>query len=343
MMKRRLLQACTAALLGAALVGCGAGGRKPGNLASAATGGALSPLASMAPAALSGGPKGVRFGQGGQGAEAPAIAKAADGTWVLAFVGTQSGDRKVFISTSSDGQSWSAATPLPGTRAYSDQAPSLAVDAKGQLHLGFLSNRQDNDWALYHSVWAAGAFGVAQRVEGFSGAMDLAIAYHGEKLVVAAELRGVGLVVSEGQPDAGFEEAELVTEQGFEPALAQGPDGQLALAYRRGDSVLAQVGVPGAWSAASPLAGGDGVKRREPSLAWGASALVAAWAEAGAMKAVRLEAEGLKASEGPVWAPVAGAEARQPALAWMADGKLLAAWGLSQSAQFGVATTVISP
>lgn len=344
MTRRGLTQALACLLIGASLVGCGAGGRKVSPTGVAAKG-ALPSVAEMAPAPLEG-QAGVRFGSGGQGAEAPAVARAGDGSWVMAFVGTQTGDRKVFVSSSADGQAWTKASPLPGARAYSDQAPALATDPAGRVHLAFLSNREGGDWAMYHASWQGGAMGEAQRVEGFGGGLDLAIAFRGEALVVAAELRGVGLVLAEGPAEAtAFEEAELVSEQGFEPALAQGPEGQLALAYRRGDAVLAQVGKPGAWGAAKPLAaGGDGVKRREPALAWGSEGLLAAWTEQGQPVARRVAAEGLALSAGPqLPAAPAGVQAKQLALAWGPKGQVLAAWGQAEAAQSAVACAWIQP
>jgi hypothetical protein len=207
----------------------------------------------------------VKFGFGAEGGSAPAVAHTANG-WVAAYAGANLGDRQLYVTRSADGKSWDKPKKL-GASGYTDQFPCLVTDGQGTLHLYFASNRDGDDFSLYHATYANGGFGTPVAIANTLGASDCAVAWDGSRFVLAAETLGVGMELKTSADGASFAGTEILVDQGFEPAMAALPGGKLLVAYSHDGGIYAKTGKPGAWGKEVAAATSAG-RLSEPALAF---------------------------------------------------------------------------
>lgn len=273
----------------------------------------------------------VTFGVGAEGGEEPALAHTADG-WVAAYAGTNSGDRHLYTTTSTDGQHWNAAKPL-GSSDFSDQWPCFVNDGAGNLHLYFASNRTGDAFSVYHSRYTGGSWSAPEIVANTTGASDLAVAYANGKFVLAEETMGTGLVVSTSNDGSQFTGAATVVEQGFEPSLAVLPSGKLLLAYMHDGGLYAKSGKPGSWSSEVTAATGAD-KLHEPSLVWAGDHGVLAYCERTEdgykLRARQFDAQA-KFGDPLAGLPTSDGDQRAPAVAADNQGLTGLIWGMKDS------------
>lgn len=243
--------AATLICLALALTGCGSNALMgvPG------TGGAPQVAAGWTVSKVT--PDGVRAAE-------PSLLERQAGTFAIAYHSTRLADRHVYVTTSADGQRWSAPAPVaPG--ALSDESPALYEDAAGTLHCLFASNRTQR-YRLYESTSADGA--------SWSEAIALpedpdqsyrpSVATLGGTLALAYETIGGALRFRTRGPQGTWSEATTVHQGGGDPALAALADGRLMLAYRSyGRLQVRSRSAAGVWSEASEL----GTSGEAPSLA----------------------------------------------------------------------------
>lgn len=280
-------------------------------------------------AQMVGGQKVVKLGFGAEGGDDPAVIRRADGSWVLAYVGTYVENRRIYVATSADGNAFAASAPIE-EHEYSDQSPALVEDGDGRLHLFFTSNRDGHDFELYHSVLEpGGAWAQPQHVAGFTGLQNLAVAQREGRFLMAAEVMGDGLFVSTSADGASWTPRELVAQAGFEPAATFTADGTAVVAYQRSGQIFVRASRPGgAWSEEAVAAQGEG-RLRQPALAWTEGRGVLVFCERGADSFVlrrRHFDSRLSFTDGPRPAALTG-EARTPAVSYH-NGKIGLAWGM---------------
>lgn len=279
----------------------------------------------------------ARLGFGAEGGEKPALARRTAGGWVLAYAGTRSAGRKIFVTTSSDGTHWGKAQ-IACAGEFSDQAPALAEDAQGQLHLFFASNRSGETQALYHAVEAGGSFTAPAVVAGFEGAQDLAIARGEGGFTLVAEVMGQGLLAATSPDAKTWTTPAELAPAGAEPAAASLPDGRTLVAYQLEGKIWLQAGKPGAWTAATEAASGAS-RLRDPGLAWAGTSGLLVYSEKGE-GGFELKARSLDSSfdPGAADAPLAGpGDHRGVAIVLDHNGSKTFAWGMkTSSGQQGV-------
>lgn len=279
----------------------------------------------------------ARLGFGAEGGEKPALARRAAGGWVLAYAGTRSAERKIYVASSPDGTHWGKPR-VACAGAFADQAPALAEDARGQLHLFFASNRSGETQALYHAVEADGAFGAPVVVAGFEGAQDLAVAAGPAGLTLVAEVMGAGLLTATSADATSWSVPAELAPAGAEPACASLPDGRTLVAYQLEGKIWLKAGKPGDWAAASEAASA-GTRLRDPGLAWaGTSGLLVYSEKAEAGFALKARTLDTSFRPGAADAPLAGpGDHRGGAIAIDHNGSKTFAWGMkTQSGQQGV-------
>jgi hypothetical protein len=241
--------------------------------------GAAKGTATGVSATLADGSAVASLGFGAEGGEKPAILHRAKGGYVLAYAGTRSGDRKIYLATSPDGARWGKARAVAAA-AFSDQAPALAEDAEGRLHLFFASNRSGEAQGLYHAVEQGGAFAEAREIPGFEGCQDVAVAASDKGLTVVAEVMGAGILAATAADGTTFAAATEVVPAGAEPAACTLPDGRTLVAYQAEGKIWFRAGKPGGWEA--PLEAATGASRlRDPGLAWHGDAGTLVYTEKG--------------------------------------------------------------
>lgn len=279
----------------------------------------------------------AKLGFGAEGGEKPALIKRAAGGYVLAYAGTRVGQRHIYVATSADGERWGKAQ-VASAGAFSDQAPALAEDQDGKLHLFFASNRSGETQALYHAVEAGGAFGAATEVAGFEGAQDLAVAYGAKGFTVVAEVMGAGLLAATSPDGATWSEASEVAPAGAEPAACALPDGRTLVAYQLEGKIKLQASTDGGWSKATDAASGAS-RLRDPGLAWEGTSGLLAYSEKGDA-GMALHARTLDPTFEPAAAeaPSAGSgDHRGVAIVSDHNGSWTFAWGMkTTSGQQGV-------
>jgi hypothetical protein len=273
----------------------------------------------------------VKFGFDGAGGESPALLHTRDG-WLAVYVGLHVGKRHVTWTTSTDGVHWAAPKGL-GTSDFSDQAPVLVNDGAGVCHLYFASNRDGNDFQVFHTRFANGSFAAPTAINGTTSVAAMAVTYANNRFILAAETVGLGLAVSESPDGEQFSNAKVVTEAGFTPALATLPDGKQLLAYMHDGKIYTRTGTPGAWSAEALGASGAD-KLREPTLVWAQNQGWLAYSERTTdgykLRAKRFDQQA-KFDPAPVSLPDAGGESRAPNLACDAQGTVALVWGMKYS------------
>ena len=279
----------------------------------------------------------AKLGFGAEGGEKPALLHRAGGGWALAYAGTRSGDRKIYFSTSDDGRRWAKAQAVADAD-FSDQAPALAEDAQGRLHLFFASNRSGETQDLYHAVAAGDAFGEASAIAGFEGCQDLAVAQGPAGFTVVAEVMGAGLLAASSADGTTFSAPTELAPAGAEPAACALPDGRTLVAYQLEGKIWLRPGKPGAWEA--PIEAATGASRlRDPGLAWAGASGLLVYAEKGA-GGMGLVARTLDATfeTSSADAPSAGpGDHRGAAIALDHNGSKTFAWGMkTTSGQQGV-------
>lgn len=283
----------------------------------------------------------VKFGFGAEGGVTPAVARTADG-WVAVYAGSNLGDRQLYLTRSPDGKAWDKPKKL-GASGYTDQFPCLVADGQGTLHLYFASNREGEDFQLYHATYANGGFGEATVIADTLGASDCAVAWDGSRFVLASETMGLGMRLETSTDGAAFKGDEVVVDEGFEPALAALDGGKLLLAYTHDGGVYAKVGKPGAWSAEVEAATATG-RLSEPAVAFanGQGTLVFG-DRTGAqhLSGRRFDAAGT-ISTTPYVLPDGGGEGKSPALAVGDHGSLGLIWGMKYNGQQGVVFTTLA-
>lgn len=294
--------------------------------------------ASAQPAALVvAGQPAVPFGFGAEGGTAPTLLKRQSGEWLIAYVGTNVADRKIYFARSADGARWSASSPIDDA-PYSDQAPCLVEAADGTVHLYFASNRDGADFGLYHARLEDAGFGPAEAVPGYEGLNDLAVAQRDGRFLLAAEVRAAGLLVSTSADGVRFGEPEMLASAGFEPAACFAPDGKALVAYQRSGSLFLRASAPGAdWSAETAIKGSD--RLREPALAWSGDQARLIFSERTAagyrLRGRRIDANLAVTVDGLF--PEVNQESRTPAVFGDDNEKNGLAWGMkSSSGQQGV-------
>jgi len=264
------------------------------------------------------------------GGATPAVAHTANG-WVAVYAGVNLGDRQLYVTHSADGKAWDKPKKL-GASAYTDQFPCLVADGQGQLHLYFASNRDGDDFQLFHATYANGAFGEPTAIADSTGASDCAVAWDGSRFVLAAETLGVGMRLETSPDGLSFTGDEIVVDQGFEPALASLGNGKLLLAYTHDGGVYAKTGQPGKWSA-EITAATDSARLSEPALAFAnGRGLLVFGDRAGSqhLGTRRFDAAG-SFKDGGYVLPDAGGEGRSPGLAVGDHGDLGLIWGMKYS------------
>jgi hypothetical protein len=270
------------------------------------------------------------------------VAHTADG-WVAVYAGVNLGDRHLYASHSADGKAWDRPKKLDGAD-YTDQFPCLVNDGGGQLHLFFASNRDGDDFRLYHATYAAGGFSQAAAIADTTGASDCAVAWDGSRFVLAAETLGVGMRLVTSPDGTAFTGDEILVDQGFEPAITALEGGKLLVAYTHDGGVFAKTGKPGAWSAESEAASSTG-RLTEPALAYAnGKGLLVFGEKAGTqhLSARRFDATG-KFESVPYVLPDAGGEGRSPGLAVGDHADLGLIWGMKYSnGQQGVVFTTLA-
>lgn len=274
----------------------------------------------------------AKLGFGAEGGSAPSLFRRTNGTWVVAYVGTNVGDRRIYWASSPDGRRWSKSQAV-GEAEFADQAPALAEDAAGHVHLFFASNRDGVQWELFHARFVGATFATAEPIKGFTGTQDLAVTLQGDHFVLAAEIMGAGLVVATSKDGSQFAAQEPLTEAGFEPTATTLPDGRALVAYTRSGEVYLRAGKAGGpWGTEQHVASGSD-RLREPNLAWGKDGGQLVFAERGPegyqLRARTFDAA-LEFSEGPDL-PMGGGEARGPAIAFDHNGRSGLAWGIKTS------------
>lgn len=280
-------------------------------------------------AQMVGGQKVVKLGFGVEGGDDPAVIRRADGSWVLAYVGTYVENRRLYVATSPDGSHFNAGEAIE-EHVYSDQSPSLVEDGDGKLHLFFASNRDGANFELYHSFLDTdGSWAQPTAVPGFTGVQNLAVSQRDGRFLMAAEVMGDGLFVSTSADGAAWTERELVAEAGFEPAATFTADGTAVVAYQRSGQIFVRSSrAGGAWSEELTAAQGEG-RLRQPALAWTEGRGVLVFCERGADGYVvrrRHFDTRLTFTDGPR-PPALTGEARTPAVSYH-NGKIGLAWGM---------------
>lgn len=301
-----------------------------------------STVASVPQAAVVDGHTLVKFGFGAEGGATPAVAHTADG-WVAVYAGSRLGDRQLYSAHSSDGTHWDKPKKL-GQSGLTDQYPCLTTDNAGNLHLFFASNRDGDDFQLYHAQYSAGTFRDATAIANTSGASDCAVSYCNGQFVLAAETMGVGLQIKTSPDGESFTGDELLTEQGFEPAITALSGDQLMVAYTRSGRLYASTGKPGKWNAET-LVTKSSTKLQEPTLAMQGTHGLLAWAERGAspkISARRFDASG-KFESVPYTLPSVPGESRSPGLCVGEDGEFGLIWGMKDNnGQQGIIFSVLA-
>lgn len=311
-------------LLAATLVVLPACGAKPGSANDAIS------------ALLIDGKAAQRFGFGAEGGEKPALTARAAGGFALAYVGSKSGNRHVYVATSADGRSWSKATAV-AAGDFADANPAIAEDAQGRLHLYFASNRSGEDQGLFHTSLAGSTWAAATAITGFEGAQDVAACADATGVTVAAEVMGVGLLAASSPDGATFAAPSELSQQGAEPAACSLGGGRSLVAFQRDGKIWGRAGKPGAWEAEAELASGA-TRLRDPALAPG-ELIWSMKGEAGFGLHASLIDEQLATTPGndPITGP---GDARGPAIAIDHNGSKLLAWGMKNAnGQQGVVVT----
>ena len=324
-MSRRLALVAIAALA-IALAGCG--GKKPGGVVAVTS-------------TTIDGQRVAKLGFGGEGGEKPALLRRADGGYALAYAGTRQGQRKIYFTSSPDGERW-APPEAVAAGELSDQAPALAEDQAGRLHLFFASNRGGEAPELYHAEAVGEAFGAPTPIAGFEGAQDLAVAAGPQGLTLVAEVMGAGLLAAESADGATWSAPSEVVPAGAEPALAALPDGRCLVAYQLEGKIWLSPGRAGAWEPATEAASGNG-RLRDPGLAWAGAQGLLVYSEKGE-SGLALRARSLDATFSPAaaQAPSAGpGDHRGVAISLGPDGSKAFAWGMkTPNGQQGVMVSV---
>lgn len=282
----------------------------------------------------------ARFGFGAEGGEKPTLTARQAGGFALAYVGSKSGNRHVYVATSADGRTWSKAAPV-AAGDFADANPALAEDATGNLHLYFASNRAGDNQALYHVSQAGNAWGKAAVIAGFDGVQDVAACADDAGLTIACEVMGAGLLAASSPDGVAFGAASEVSPAGAEPAVCALPEGRALVAFQRDGKIWGRAGSPGSWESEVALASGAS-RLRDPALAWANGAGSLFWAEKGAA-GFGLHVSGLdtKLQATPDADPVTGSgDARGAAIAVDPNGSKLLAWGMKNpNGQQGVMVT----
>ncbi|HEY9724451.1 MAG TPA: hypothetical protein V6D47_20785 [Oscillatoriaceae cyanobacterium] len=304
-------------LAGMLLAGCGAA---PGSARLLSNGSAAQPL-----------------GSGTQ----PTLCARPDGSLVVAFVGADSGNRKIYWSESSDGKIWGNPRALD-SHPFSDQSPRLVVDAQGVLNLYFASNRDGQNFEIYHSKLVSGAWQAPEEIPGFDGVESLAVVNANGKTLLAAQQLMVGLTSAVSTDGTHFGTPETVTGPGADPSLTMLPGGKALIAYTDDQTVDVRTCTPGgAWSDATDAAdGADAV--RETTLAFTGDRGELIYAERTpdgyVLRERHFDAE-LNFTDADL--PVSP-DARTPSLAVDHNGKISLAWGMKDnSGQTTIALTVL--
>lgn len=299
--------------------------------------------APYATVATLGGMQVAKLGFGEEGGTDPAICRRADGSTVVVYVGSNVADRKLYWATAKKGLTFGASQPV-GDSDYSDQEPCLVEDAQGQLHLFFASNRDGENFRLYHSQLVDGEWATPSLIPGFEGLQGLAAAYAGGRFLLAAELMGEGLFATVSADGQTFTDREAIAESGFEPAATFLPDGTALVVYQRAGELFFRSSGPNAdWSAEAKAAKGAD-RLRTPALAWAGDHGELIYCErAGTsyqLKAKRFDAK-LTFTDGRQFSKLPG-EARTPAISAQQNAEINLAWGMKLSSdQTGIAITVL--
>lgn len=283
-----------------------------------------------------------RFGFGAEGGESPSVLVRRDGSVVLAYASTNTGDRRIFWTQSQDGSRFTVSQPVDSAE-FSDAEPCLVEDAQGTLHLFFASNRQGDDFRLYHSTLSGQAWSAPAEVPGFMGLQGLAVAYDGGRFLLAAEILGAGLFVSTSADGTNWTEQEAIAEQGFEPAATFLPGGQALIAYQHHGQIFYRASAPGADWSPEALAAKGADRLRTPAISWsgdhGALVYTERTAAGYRLAGVRFDAD--LNFGGALALPTLPGQARTPALVSGKDASSGLAWGIKlSSGQEGIALTL---
>lgn len=309
-------------LAGTLLAGCGA---QPGS----------------ATKMLSDGSVVTTLGYGAAEIASPSLCQQKDGSWVLVYAGTNTGDRRVFWASSKDGHSWSAPKAID-THEFSDQCPRLVVDAQGVTNLYFASNRDGATFELYHSKLVSGAWQAPAEIPGFDGVESLAVLSESGKTLLAAQQLMAGMFSATSADGVHFDAPVKVTGPGADPSLAMLPNGKAMIAYAADQTIDVRTCTPGgAWSAATAAGqGADWV--RETALAFSGDRGDLLYSERtpdGYVLRERHFDANLNFTDADL--PVSP-EARTPSLAVDHNGKISLAWGMKDnSGQTAIALTVL--
>jgi hypothetical protein len=273
----------------------------------------------------------VAFGVGGIGGAQPALLQRQDGSWVVVFVGTRSGARQLYSAVSQDGRYWTEPRRL-GQSGLSDQAPVFIEDTSGTLHLYLASNRDGDQYELYHATWPKGAtwWDGARMVAGFGGIQDLALTRRAGRFWLLAEIMGEGLVVASSGDGETFGAVTQVAEAGFEPSLcAVGETGLLAVYHRAGVLYRREMGVKGQWLPEERWLESNS-RLREPVVSWSESEGLLAFIErTGSEDRLRVRRFGEdRRLEVAVEPSFLGGGGRSPVIFRAQNGKMAWAWGM---------------
>lgn len=286
-------------------------------------------------------PEGVVLGLGSEGGEKPSLIRRSRGGYVLAYAGARSAERHIYVRRSEDGIGWSA-PEVVARGGFAAQAPALAEDAAGRVHLFFVSNRSGETQAAYQAAEQATGWTDATAIAGFDGAQDLAVTRVGRAFLLVAEVMGAGVLAAERPDGASWTSPAVLAPAGAEPAAAALPDGRSLVTYQLEGKVLARVGGPGTWS--EPIEAATGASRlRDPAVAWAGPHGLLVFSEridgAFRLRARRFdEALRFEETEAP---PTGSGDARGAAIAPAPDGALAFAWGIkTPNGQQGVMVSI---
>ncbi|MEB3198606.1 MAG: hypothetical protein VKP62_15520 [Candidatus Sericytochromatia bacterium] len=281
----------------------------------------------------------ARFGFGAEGGAQPALCVRQDGTFVLVYESTRTGDRHLRLATSRDGRVWS--TPEWVARGeFTDKSPALLEDAVGGLHLYFISNRDGAHPQVYHSLYEGTSFSAADPLTGLDGAQDLAVTRVGDQAVLVAEVMGAGVVAFAGAPGRALKALPAPATAGAEPAVCAASDGRVVVAFQREGKIVVREGRPGEWGP-EVVAASAASRLRDPALLWREAGGMLTFAERGeAGLALRHKAFDAQLAFVDTDAPALG-EGEARGAAWATSGrKTLLAWGMKlRNGQQGVMVT----
>lgn len=284
----------------------------------------------------------IRLGFGAEGGESPAVCLRRDGSVVVAYAGTNTGDRRIYWTQSSDGRAFAATRPVDAAD-YSDQSPRLVEDRSGALHLFFASNRTGDDFRLYHSLLEGDAWSAPAEVPGFEGLQGLAVAYDAGRFLMAAEIMGSGLFATTSADGTAFTERERLSAMGFEPAATFLPGGKALVAYQHHGKIFYRASAPGTdWSPEAEAASG-GDRLRTPAITWAGDhgELVYAERAAGSYRLAGVRFDSSLKFGGSLALPTLSGQVRTPALASDGHARTGLAWGIKlSSGQEGIVLAV---